>query len=224
MGEAYNTLSDKEKKAEFDRWGPPEEENQADGQQQQSRGGFGRRRGGRSGFYEHEIDPNDIFNAFFGGGFPRGNVARTGGASQQTQTSEPINQIMRLLPLLLLFLFTFLQLPSSTPAVFNIDRSQKFYKERKTRNINIKPRIPYYVGQNFNHREHNIENIEFKVERQWLDRLGGHCRQERQQQRYDLYHARLNRNTDEINKVRRKTLTKCNEYQSRAEQIQTRRL
>ena len=119
---------------------------------------------------------------------------------------------------------TSLQLPSSTSAVFNIEQSQKFYKERKTRNIQIKPRITYYVGQNFNHREHNIENIEFKVERQWLDRLGGHCRQERQQQRYDLYHARLNRDTDSINKVRRKTLTKCNEYQSRAEQIQTRRL
>ena len=96
MGEAYNTLSDKEKKAEFDRWGPPEEENQADGQQQQSRGGFGRRRGGRSGFYEHEIDPNDIFNAFFGGGFPRGNVARTGGKYSKRRRSNVAVIIVRI--------------------------------------------------------------------------------------------------------------------------------
>ena len=223
IGEAYNVLSDSEKKAEFDRWGPPEEENQADGQQQQSRGPFGGRR--RRQYHEHEIDPNDIFNAFFGGGFPRGHMQRQNQqGGNQNAAAEPINQIMRLLPLLLLFLFTFLQLPSSSPKVFSLDQSTRFYKPLFTKNRHIQPRVKYYVARDFNPREHNIENVEFSVERSWLDRLGGYCRQERQQQRYALYNARLNRNRKKIREIQNNELKHCNEYQKRAEQIQTRRL
>ena len=45
VGAAYAVLSDDQKKKDFDRWGPPEDENQTDGQAQQSRGFMGRRRG-----------------------------------------------------------------------------------------------------------------------------------------------------------------------------------
>ena len=61
IGAAYNTLSDGDKRAAFDRYG-------ADGATQ-SRGG-----GGHGGhhfhFDEDHINPDEIFNMFFGGGFP----------------------------------------------------------------------------------------------------------------------------------------------------------
>ena len=224
ISEAYSVLEDKEKKKEFDRWGPPEEENQADGQQQQTRGNpF--RRGGRRQYYENEIDPNDIFNAFFGGGFPRGHVnPHTGGGQQGNQQPEPIQQIMRLLPLLLLFLFTFLQLPSTQQKTYSLDQTTKFYKPLFTKNEHIVPKIKYYVTRDFKPQDNSMHDVEFKVESTYLDRLGTYCRQERQQQRYDLYQAQLGRDRKAQVAAQRRKMRKCDDYQKKANQIQNRRL
>jgi curved DNA-binding protein CbpA len=220
IGEAYNTLSDTEKKRDFDRWGPPEEENQADGQQQQSR------RGGRHHYYEQEIDPNDIFNAFFGGGFPRAHVYRSDvrGQHQETNQAEPLNQLMRLLPLLLLFLFTFLQLPSSQPKIFALDQTTRFYKPVFTQAAYIKPKIKYYVSKDFSKNDYDMNQLESNVERSYLERLANYCRQERQQQRYDAYHAQVHRDRELQRQIRSRRLRYCNEYSKRAEGIQRRRL
>ena len=229
IGEAYNTLSDAEKKAEFDRWGPPEEENQAEGQRRQSSGGFGRRGGRR--YYEDEIDPNDIFNAFFGGGFPRGSVYRSSNGSGNQQQSngnsnqvEPLNQLMRLLPLLLLFMFTFLQLPSSAPKAFALDQNTRFYKPVFTHARYIKPKIKYYVTKDFARNKYDMDQLETSVERSYLERLGNYCRQERQQQRYDAYHAQVNRDRQAQRRIKSRKNKYCMEYSARAEQIQNRRL
>ena len=186
VGAAYAVLSDDEKKKEFDRWGPPEDENQTDGQAaQQSRGFGGRRRGGRGGvYYDDEIDPNDIFRAFFGGGFPQGNVYRyqqqgggggaAGGGGGQQQAAEPLSQLFRLLPLLLLFLFTFLQMPQQQAKVFSMQQSRRFMKERSTAGRCLSgvrfaqckkdpddsiQGVRYFVEQGFKRKDHNIKKV-----------------------------------------------------------------
>ena len=54
-----------------------------------------------------------------------------------------------LLPLLLLFLFTFLQLPSTQQKIYSLDQTTKFSKPLLTRNEHIKPKIKYYVTRDF---------------------------------------------------------------------------
>lgn len=182
VGAAYAVLSDEQKKKEFDRWGPPEDENQTDGQAQQSRG-FGRRRRGGGVYYEDEIDPNDIFRAFFGGGFPQGNVYRyqsgsfqrdDSDGSQNRGNAEPLAQMLRLLPLLLLFLFTFLQIPQQQTRVFSMQQTRRFQKARTTKGrcksgisyakCKNDPEdslqgIRYFVEPGFKKKDHNMEKV-----------------------------------------------------------------
>ena len=64
VGLAYATLSDSQKKIIYDRYGEEDPDNRA--------GGMGGARGGGVHFNGQEVNPEDIFNMFFGGGMPGG--------------------------------------------------------------------------------------------------------------------------------------------------------
>ena len=64
LGKAFAILSDKDKRDNYEQYG-------ADGPQIQQRGGGGFHHHG--GFYDDDgINPEEIFNMFFGGGMPQG--------------------------------------------------------------------------------------------------------------------------------------------------------
>jgi DnaJ family protein B protein 12 len=74
LGLAYATLSDPQKRSIYDRYGDEDPDNNGGGG-----GGFRRHGGGGVHFNGQEVNPEDIFNMFFGGGMPGGVHMNMGG-------------------------------------------------------------------------------------------------------------------------------------------------
>ena len=117
--------------------------------------------------FEEDFDPNEIFNMFFGnmgpfgmaggnmgpnvrvfrtgfggagmrGGFPQGGAgAAPAGSAQQR---NPLTSMFQLLPLLLLFLFTFFN-TGPPEAAYSLMQSSKYVHARATHYLEV----PYYV-------------------------------------------------------------------------------
>lgn len=203
VSKAFSCLSDSEKRASYDRWGSEDGPMGAAGGGMRS--GFARGRGSYSDFAGGDIDPEEIFNAFFGGAFggPFGNTRvytnfRGGGPQrrhpqQQQQyrggaAAESANGIrnllatlMQILPLLLIFASTFFSGSGFHEPMYSIERTNKFNVLQSTRNADVK----YYVksdgsferGFPYNSRERR--RLESKVEVEYRDYLGQRCYVER---------------------------------------------
>ena len=140
LGLAYATLSDAQKRTIYDRYGEEDPDNRGGG----GGGGFGRRGGGGGGgnvhFNGQNVNPEDIFNMFFGGGMPggvhmnrggmpggfrtystgfgggvpRGGGQRPGQRQQPQEQQGGVGALFQLLPVLLLFAMSFFNLPGET--------------------------------------------------------------------------------------------------------------
>ena len=107
---------------------------------------FSRPPGG--GVYADEMSPEDIFNMFFGGGYPQQHVRR------RTQRRAPPpqdwrQQVAQLIPLLFLCLIMFGNSGSLYDPPFSLKRTAKFRHERLTRSRGVVPDIRYYVADGF---------------------------------------------------------------------------
>ena len=104
IGNAFAVLSDPEKRRRYDQIGP--EENYE---------GVRRRRSHANGFdytrgFEEEFNPEEIFNMFFGGGFPSRNVYvyrnghmynRASSSNTESQASPGYSVLLQIMPILL---------------------------------------------------------------------------------------------------------------------------
>lgn len=81
VGLAYATLSDGQKRTIYDRYGEEDPDNRGGGM-----GGM-RGRGGNMHFNGQEVNPEDIFNMFFGGGMPGGMGGGMGGPGFRVYTT-----------------------------------------------------------------------------------------------------------------------------------------
>jgi len=135
LGLAYATLSDAQKRTIYDRYGEEDPDNRGGG------GGGGMRPGGVH-FQGQEVNPEEIFNMFFGGGMPGGGIHHFGGPGgfrvystgfgpgfafggmprrqqqaqqEQQETGSLFAQLLQLLPLLLILLMSFFNFPGETP-------------------------------------------------------------------------------------------------------------
>jgi len=145
VGAAYACLSDPEQRQDYERFG-------ADGPQVRQRRGGG---GGR--YHAHgDIDPEDIFNMFFGMQPQRGRTYHYQQPRRQQQQQQQYQrqgdagnyaQLLQLMPLLLLFLFSFLgNQAGRNDLPFRLQRTPpEFTFRRETANSGT----PYYVQANF---------------------------------------------------------------------------
>lgn len=98
IGNAFAVLSDPEKRRKYDHMGHPD--NYEGIRRRQN--GYDYTRG-----YEEEINPEEIFNMFFGGGFPSRNVYMYRSApmyqraSQESQASSGYTVLLQIMPILL---------------------------------------------------------------------------------------------------------------------------
>ena len=182
VGAAFAILSDANKRANYDRYG---ESDDGAGSAGMRRGGGDDARSRHYARYEDQISPDDIFNMFFGSGAFGGgetvysdgrNTYRVrrdgrGGGPQHTHAeqhgrgegdatvSARSRQLMQLLPIIVLILFTLFSFSPGVPApaderMYSLDRSDSFRTSRTTRgsHAGLVPHLPYWVREDFSRR------------------------------------------------------------------------
>ncbi|CAA6660797.1 unnamed protein product [Spirodela intermedia] len=150
---------------------------------------------GFSGFYEAEIDPEEIFRNFFFGGMPqpttpsqtfRFRTGATGGrrTHHDIQGSDGFNlrAVLQILPVILLVLLNFF--PSSHPP-YMLSKSRPYEQRLETERG-----VPYFVrsGKFEEYPYESVEKaaLEEKIEREYVRIVLHHCRYELQRQRLGL--------------------------------------
>lgn len=182
LGNAYAVLSDGKKRSEYDQFG-------AEGAQ-----GAARRR--YDGFdydvgrgFEAEVSPEDIFEMFFGGGFPGGHIHRHRRPQhfryQEAQEGTPLlSNLFQILPLIVvLFGGLLVQLLVGDPA-FSLTHDGEYRHLRTTKDMGVN----YYVKKNFEQEYggNKISQIEENVEKEYLNHLRMMCYREKNNSKFNI--------------------------------------
>ena len=186
---AFQCLSDERKKNQYDQSGYDDGVGRATT-------GAARNAGQQYYSREEDISPEEIFNMFFSGGgvynmggrrvftrrrYPAQQPAG-GAGGQQQQAGPSVMQFIHFLPLLLLFVFSFLSSPSSDESLpFSLSRSQSFSQLRKTAGSDLQ----YFVTPSFTYQyardKRQLHAVEQRVETEWLKRWRTECEKEKKE-------------------------------------------
>ncbi|KAG7516822.1 hypothetical protein JOB18_041212 [Solea senegalensis] len=201
IGNAYAVLSNAEKRQQYDVYG--DEPAAANAAQQSSHSRHGHYRSFNRDF-EADISPEELFNIFFGGRFPTGNihVYTNQGASysqfyqprrrrayerreevvvEENHSQNTFTALLQLLPVLVLILISvFTQMMATNPPY------SLFYKpsmglvvSRETQHMGV----PYYVDKTFEkeYRGSALDDLEKMIESDYMEHLQSSCWKEKQQ-------------------------------------------
>lgn len=184
IGNAYAVLSNPDKRRQYDQCG---EESTNSSRQGQPKGNF-----------EADISPEDLFNMFFGGGFPSSNANVYSSGRMRFQRPERRERqregglalFIQVMPILILVIVSALsQIMVSSPAYsLSFRPSVGHTHKRLTETL----RVPYYVGDQFtrDYKAMSLKNLERNVEDEYLSNLRNNCWKEKQQKEGLLYRAR----------------------------------
>ncbi|XP_030059349.1 dnaJ homolog subfamily B member 12 [Microcaecilia unicolor] len=191
IGNAYAVLSNPDKRKQYDQFG--------DEKTQASRHGHGHTDFHRG--FEADISPEDLFNMFFGGGFPSSNVhVYSNGRMRYTyhqrqdrrehQGDGGLGLFVQLMPILILIIVSALSqmMVSSPPYSLSIRPSVGHLNRRVTENL----KVPFYVTDSFSeeYTGANLKSVERSVEDDYIANLRNNCWKEKQQKEGLLYRAR----------------------------------
>ncbi|KAK1905747.1 DnaJ like subfamily B member 12 [Dissostichus eleginoides] len=187
IGNAYAVLSNTDKRKQYDQYG---EERTNPTRQRQHRD------------FEADISPEDLFNMFFGGGFPSSNVhvyrnGRMHFAHQNRQERRGEQQrdgglalFVQMMPILILIVVSALSqmMVTQPPYSLRYSPSAGYIQKRHTSNL----KVLFYVGDRFNeeYSGKNLRNVEKSVEEDYISNLRNNCWKEKQQKEGLLYRAR----------------------------------
>ncbi|XP_029376085.1 dnaJ homolog subfamily C member 18 [Echeneis naucrates] len=199
IGNAYAVLSNADKRQQYDQYG----DQSPNTTQPSSHSRHGHYRSFHRDF-EADISPEELFNIFFGGRFPTGNVhVYTNQGASYSQFYQPrrrrayerreevvednqsqhntFTALLQLLPVLVLILISvFTQMMATTPPY------SLFYKpamglvvSRETQHMGV----PYYVDKSFEkeYRGAALEELEKSIESDYIEHLQSSCWKEKQQ-------------------------------------------
>lgn len=200
IGNAYAVLSNPEKRQQYDQYG---DQCAAGPAPQHSTFTHHRHYRNFHRDFEADISPEELFNIFFGGRFPTGNihVYTNQGASysqfyqprrrrayerreevvEENQSQNTFTALLQLLPVLVLILISvFTQMMATNPPY------SLFYKpamglvvSRETQHMGV----PYYVDKSFEkeYRGAALEELEKTIESDYIEHLQSSCWKEKQQ-------------------------------------------
>lgn len=189
VSKAFQCLSDEESRKRYDLVGSDDEVVYQGRSARRAQHGF-------NGFYEADIDPDEIFRNFFfrSGGMPpmatsfqgfrfgtgmgptaarQGNVHGSGNSN--------FRALIQILPVILLLLLNFL--PSSEP-IYSLLQSQSYKHEYVTQRD-----VPFYVKTSKFEEEYPLDSskrmeLEHRVEREYIGILSQNCRVELQRRQW----------------------------------------
>ncbi|KAL0964574.1 hypothetical protein UPYG_G00325830 [Umbra pygmaea] len=212
ISNAYAVLSNTEKRRQYDHHG--EEQSQPTRQHRHD--------------FEADISPEDLFNMFFGGGFPSRNVHvyRNGGMhfgqqhrarpERREQREGGFALFVQLMPILILIFVSALSQMMVTPLPYSLSlrSSLGHINQRQTQTL----KVPYYVAASFTEKYSgkDLRRVEKSVEEDYISNLRNNCWKERQQKEGLLYRARYFGDSDLYQSAQRMSTPSC----SRLSEIQ----
>ncbi|XP_061692732.1 dnaJ homolog subfamily B member 12a [Syngnathoides biaculeatus] len=206
IGNAYAVLSNVEKRRQYDQYG---EERSHPGRQRQHRD------------FEADISPEDLFNMFFGGGFPTSNVHvyRNGRMHfahhnrqerREHQRDGGLALFVQLMPILILILVSALSqlMVTQPPYSLSYRPSAGYIHKRHTSHL----KVPFFVGERFNAEftGADLKNVERTVEEDYISNLRNNCWKEKQQKEGLMYRARYFGDSELYQRAQRMGTPSCN--------------
>ncbi|KAF7658694.1 hypothetical protein LDENG_00008900 [Lucifuga dentata] len=201
IGNAYAVLSNANKRRQYDECG-------------EERGNPSRQDNGN---FEADISPEDLFNMFFGGGYPSSNAHMYTNGRMRYQRPERRERqrdgglalFVQVMPILILVIVSALsQIMVNRPSYsLSFRPSAGYTQKRLTENL----KVPYYVGDHFSKEVTgmNLKNVERTVEDDYISSLRNNCWKEKQQKEGMLYRARYFGDTDLYQRAQRARTPSC---------------
>ncbi|XP_043535061.1 dnaJ homolog subfamily B member 12a isoform X1 [Chiloscyllium plagiosum] len=210
IGNAYAVLSNPEKRKQYDLYG---DEKQA--ANRHSHGASDYHRG-----FEADISPEDLFNMFFGGGFPSGNVHVYSNGRMRYTYHRPERRdqqgdqgglalFVQLMPILILILVSVIsQMMVSSPPYSLSYRPSTGHIHRRTTEV---LKVHYFVADKFaaEYTGHNLKLVEQNVEEDFIANLRNNCWKEKQQKEGLLYRARYFGDVDLYQRAQKMSTPSC---------------
>ncbi|KAK2098479.1 DnaJ (Hsp40), sub B, member 12 [Saguinus oedipus] len=229
IGTAYAVLSNPEKRKQYDQFG--------DDKSQAARHGHGH--GDFHRGFEADISPEDLFNMFFGGGFPSSNVHvysngrmrytyqqrqdrrenqgdLAGGEGASIQQSDigsslqgGLGVFVQLMPILILILVSALSQLMVSSPPYSL--SPRPSVGHIHRRVTDHLSVVYYVGDTFSeeYTGSSLKTVERNVEDDYIANLRNNCWKEKQQKEGLLYRARYFGDTDMYHKAQKMGTPSC---------------
>nr|UDN65253.1 DNAJB12 [Sogatella furcifera] len=211
IGNAVAVLTDAEKRKQYDLYGSDESRVSHRHTQGNAYHEYNYSRG-----FESDVTAEELFNMFFGGGFPSANNVyvrqnnqwrRQHESNSHTQReANGFSVMVQLVPILLLIAFSMMSSLFMTDPVYSLVQNQKFPVMRSTVNL----RIPYYVKENFNTEyQGSLRRLETSVEEEYLTNLRSSCYREKSYKETMLWKARNFGDRDLFNKAQNMKTPSC---------------
>ena len=209
ISEAYQCLSDPEKKSFYDKYGNEQEFKEQYFQRNHRH-------------YQEEMDPFEAFNIFFGSGFfPAGRYHfRTGDDFPRSENIQNRSKLLQFFPLIFLFLIYILPnlafLFESKP-LYQFTRDESYNHKRKTSRNNVE----FYVGDKFIKKYpkmKDFQSLEPTIEREYLEYLYDDCSNIINYKNRLMYYMQMSYTASQRNQYKRKidqlNFNSCNKYNS----------
>ncbi|KAG7511717.1 dnaJ-like subfamily B member 12-like [Solea senegalensis] len=210
IGNAYAVLSNADKRRQYDHYG---EERSHPTRQHRD--------------FEADISPEDLFNMFFGGGFPSSNVHvyRNGRMHfahhnrqerREQQRDGGLALFVQLMPILILIIVSALSQMMVTQPPYSLSYRPSAGHIHKRHTSYLK--VAFYVGEHFTEEftGNNLKNVERSVEEDYISNLRNNCWKEKQQKEGLLYRARYFGDSELYQRAQRMGTPSC----SRLSEIQ----
>ncbi|CAG9761786.1 unnamed protein product [Ceutorhynchus assimilis] len=188
VGNAVAVLTDMEKRKQYDLYGK-EGDRPARHHNSYNRG------------FETEVNPEELFNMFFGTGFGSNVYVRRGGRWQRQAADREhhehrhrgenangnMSAFVQLLPILIAILLSMASSFFISDPAYNLSASAKYPIMRRTHNL----QVPYYVKDNF-HIEYqgSVKRLELSVEEDYVSNLRHQCYREKSYRDSMIWKAR----------------------------------